>query len=167
MYYTYVDSPIGPMFLAGDSNGISRISFTVGHQVRQPQPGWIEDAAPLDYAIAQLEGYFAGERQVFDLPLIMEGTEFQKRVWKVVLGIPFGETWSYGQVAEALGSPGASRAVGGANHANHLPLVVPCHRVIGADRSLTGFGGGLETKRWLLDFEGALPESDQRQGRLF
>ena len=166
MYYTYLDSPIGPIFLAGDGESVRQISFSSGYQVRKPGEGWIEDAGPIDFAVRQLEQYFAGERKVFDLPLVMEGTEFQKGVWKALLEIPFGETRSYGDVAEKLGSPGASRAVGSANHANHLPLVVPCHRVIGSNGTLTGFGGGLDTKRWLLEFEGAL-EPAGRQGSLF
>lgn len=160
-YYTYLDSPIGQIFVAGDGEVVSRISFTTGHQVRHPEPGWVDDAAPLRAATEQLEQYFAGERRRFDLCLAMQGTAFQKRAWEVLLTIPYGKTWSYGQVAEALGSPGAARAVGRANATNHLPLVVPCHRVVGADGTLTGFGGGLSAKQWLLRLEGALPASPE------
>jgi len=164
-YYTYLDSPIGQIFVAGDGEVVARISFTTGHQVRHPEPGWVDDAVPLRAATEQLEQYFAGERRRFDLRLAMEGTAFQKRAWEVLLTIPYGKTWSYGQVAEALGSPGAARAVGRANATNHLPLVVPCHRVVGADGTLTGFGGGLSAKQWLLRFEGALPALHQATGQ--
>lgn len=164
-YYAYVDSPIGQIFVAGDGEAVTQISFTTGHQVRHPEPGWVDDAAPLRAATEQLEQYFAGERRRFDLRLAMEGTDFQKRAWEVLLTIPYGETRTYGQIAEALGSPGAARAVGRANATNHLPLLVPCHRVIGADGTLTGFGGGLAAKQWLLRFEGALPATHQEAGQ--
>ncbi len=164
MYYTYVDSPVGPFFLAGDGTSLSKASFAYGKQRRQPEPGWIHDPASLSFAVEQVEEYFAGERIRFDLPLEIAGTGFQKDVWGVLRSIPFGETWSYGRVAKALGKPGASRAVGAANAANVLPLIIPCHRVIGSDGTLTGFGGGLETKKWLLDFEEA---RSSRQGTLF
>ncbi len=167
-YYTYLDSPIGPILVAGDSGSISEISFTTGHLVRKPSADWVEDREPLLLATEQLEQYFAGERRRFELPLRMEGTTFQKRVWAVLLTIPYGDAWTYGQVAETLGSPGAARAVGRANATNPLPLVVPCHRVIGADGTLTGFGGGLSAKQWLLRFEGALPSVQQAgQAELF
>lgn len=164
-YYTYVDSPIGPIFVAGDGEVVSQISFTTGHQVRHPQAGWVEDGKALRTARKQLEEYFAAERRSFDLQLGMHGTTFQKRAWEVLLTIPYGDTRTYGQIAEALGSPGAARAVGRANATNHLPLVVPCHRVIGADGTLTGFGGGLAAKQWLLRFEGALPATHQEAGQ--
>ncbi len=168
-YYAYLDSPIGQILVAGDGDAVSCISFTTGHLVRQPDPEWVDDAAPLRAATEQLEQYFAGERRRFDLRLAMEGTVFQKRAWEVLLTIPYGEAWSYGQVAEALGSPGSARAVGRANATNPLPLVVPCHRVVGADGTLTGFGGGLSAKQWLLRFEGALPvpHEDTGQSALF
>lgn len=163
MYYTYVDSPIGPFFLAGDETSLSMASFTTGKQHRKPEPSWTPDASALSFAVEQVEQYFAGERTRFNLPLEIAGTEFQKDVWQVLQTIPFGEAWSYGRVAKTLGKPGASRAVGAANAANVLPLVIPCHRVIGEDGTLTGFGGGLGTKKWLLDFEGVTG----RQGTLF
>lgn len=164
VYYTHVDSPIGPFLLAGNDEALSMASFAKGKQRREPEAGWIHDPVPLRYASEQVESYFAGERTVFDLPLEIEGTAFQEEVWAVLRTIPFGEAWSYGQVARALGNPGASRAVGAANGANILPLIIPCHRVIGANGTLTGFGGGLETKKWLLDFE--CTRSDP-QGSLF
>ena len=164
MYYTYVDTPIGPFLLAGDDTTLFKASFTTGRQCRQPEPDWIHDTAPLRFAVEQVEEYFAGERTSFDLPLEIAGTAFQQDVWRVLRSIPFGEAWSYGRVAQALGRPGASRAVGAANAANVLPLIIPCHRVIGSDGKLTGFGGGLATKKWLLEFEGARAG---RQGTLF
>ena len=165
MYYTYFDSPIGPILVAGDGEAVARIGFSTGHQVLQPGTAWVDDAVPLRAVTEQLEQYFAGERRDFDLRLAMQGTAFQKRAWEILRTIPFGEAWSYGQVAKALGSPGAARAVGRANATNHLPLVVPCHRVIGAGGTLTGFGGGLSTKQWLLRFEGALPNPPYPTGQ--
>jgi methylated-DNA-[protein]-cysteine S-methyltransferase len=164
MYYTHLDTPIGAFLLVGDEDRLTMTSFSSGHQRRAPEAGWVEDAGALARAVTQFQEYFAGERDRFDLPLALRGTPFQRDVWAVLQSIPFGQTRSYGEVARALGKPGASRAVGTANAANHLPVVVPCHRVIGADGGLTGFGGGLEAKRWLLRHEGALPE---RQAELF
>ena len=120
VYYTYLDSPIGPILVAGDGEAVARIGFSTGHQVLQPGTAWVDDAVPLRAVTEQLEQYFAGERRDFDLRLAMQGTAFQKRAWEILRTIPFGEAWSYGQVAKALGSPGAARAVGGA-----LP---PCDR---------------------------------------
>jgi methylated-DNA-[protein]-cysteine S-methyltransferase len=111
-------------------------------------------------AARQLKEYFAGTRRKFDLRLRMQGTDFQQRVWRTLTEIPYGETWSYGQLAKHIGSPNASRAVGLANGRNPIAVIVPCHRVIGADGSLTGFGGGLPRKRWLLTHEG-LPVTGQ------
>jgi methylated-DNA-[protein]-cysteine S-methyltransferase len=111
-------------------------------------------AAPLPEAVRQLREYFAGERRAFDLPLCLSGTDFQKLVWRQLTAIPFGETWSYGQLAKSLGNPSACRAVGLANGKNPIAIIVPCHRVIGADGTLTGFGGGLPRKEWLLTHEG-------------
>lgn len=165
MYFTYVESPIGKVFVAGDGESVCQVSFTTGHQVREPAVDWVRDTVPLRPAVQQLEEYFAGERRVFDLPLAMSGTDFQKRAWEVLMTIPYGEAWSYGRVAAALGTPGAARAVGRANATNHLPIIIPCHRVIGADGSLTGFGGGMPAKQWLLRFEGALSPGDQASGQ--
>jgi len=158
MYYTYLDTPVGPFLIAGDETGLATTSFSTSRHRRQPEPNWVENPAPLGYAIRQLEEYFEGERKVFDFPLNIVGTQFQKEVWQALRAIPFGQTWSYGQIAKAIERPGASRAVGAANGANVLPIIIPCHRVIGADGSLTGFGGGLEAKEFLLAHEGALPE---------
>ena len=161
MFYTHLETPIGPFLLAGTGEALAMTSFSTGRQHREPDAGWVEDPERLVFAIRQIEEYFQGRRKEFDLPLEIRGTVFQKDVWNALRTIPFGETRSYGEIARALSKPGASRAVGAANAANVLPIIIPCHRVIGADHGLTGFGGGLDTKRWLLDFEGALP-AEQR-----
>jgi len=161
MYYTYLKSPVGPFFLAGDGTSLSLASFTTGHQCREPEPGWVHDPLALSFAVEQVEEYFAGERRRFDLPLEIAGTEFQQSAWRVLQSIPFGETWTYRRVAQVLGKPSAYRAVGSANAANSLPLIIPCHRLVGTKGQLTGFGGGLETKKWLLEFEGAHPKTHQ------
>jgi len=153
MGYTYVDSPVGRLLLAGEAGVLKRIRFQSGSRAGGPEPGWRCDPEPFREAARQLEAYFAGARRSFDLPLAPEATPFQSRVLEALRGIPYGETRSYKDIAIALGDPGAVRAVGSANGRNPLPLVIPCHRVIGSDGSLTGFGGGLETKRFLLDLE--------------
>lgn len=138
------------MRLAWDGAGLRRLLFPT----EEPVPDdWRPGTRPPADADAQLAEYFDGQRHSFDLPLAADGTQFQQRVWTQLSLIPFGQTRSYGDIATALGQPGASRAVGMANNANPLPIVVPCHRVIGADGSLVGFGGGLPIKRWLLDHE--------------
>ncbi|MDH5832604.1 methylated-DNA--[protein]-cysteine S-methyltransferase [Luteimonas kalidii] len=161
---TFIDSPVGPLFVAADDAGLRAIEFRDNrHPVRRDgdwQPG---DSAMLQRARTQLEEYFAGERRSFDLPLSPRGTDFQRTVWTTLASIPYGETISYAQLATRVGRPSASRAVGAANGRNPLPIVLPCHRVIGADGALTGFGGGLPTKHYLLALEGALP----REARLF
>ena len=153
MYWHEVSSPVGPLLLAGDGFKIKLIHFRSGPRARRAERGWVEDARPFEAAIAQLAEYFAGGRQDFDLPLAPEGTSFQRTVWQALTRIPYGETTSYSTLAQRIGKPQASRAVGLANGANPLPIVVPCHRVIGADGSLTGFGGGLDIKRKLLALE--------------
>ena len=154
--YRYLESPIGQLLLTSD--GESLTGLYMGAPSKSPNLGsdWAEkpDAGPLHEAARQLGEYFAGKRKVFDLPLKMEGTEFQKRVWRQLTKIPFGETWSYGQLARRLDNPNGSRAVGLANGRNPIAVIVPCHRVIGADGSLTGFGGGIPRKQWLLSHEG-------------
>jgi methylated-DNA-[protein]-cysteine S-methyltransferase len=145
-----VDTPIGTLGLVGSSAGLSRVLWSA----KGPRG---ESCAVLDDAAAQLREYFAGERIEFDLPLDLDGTEFQRQCWLALASIPYGQTVSYGEQARRLGlGPDAARAVGAANGQNPLPLVLPCHRVIGADGSLTGFGGGLHLKRFLLEHEGAL-----------
>jgi len=151
--YGYLDSPVGPLLVAGDADRLHLIAFPGEGRAKEPPPEWRREDSLFAEAFGQLEAYFAGELTRFNLPLRLAGTAFQNRVWSALCDIPFGETISYGELASRIGKPTASRAVGGANGANPLPIVVPCHRVIGSDRSLTGFGGGVETKRFLLDHE--------------
>ena len=151
--YGIFDSPVGPLLVAGDAERLHLISFPGDRRTSVPPAGWRRDASLFAEAFRQLDAYFAGELTRFDLPLRLAGTTFQNTVWTALRDIPFGETMSYGALASRIGKPTASRAVGGANGANPLPIVVPCHRVIGADKSLTGFGGGVETKRFLLAHE--------------
>ncbi len=153
VYYTMFDSLVGPLLLAGDSNALRRVSFESGKRSAVPQAEWKQNQAAFTEVIRQLRAYFRGELKEFDLPLAMEGTEFQLRVWNALRKIPYGETISYAQLAERIGNPQAVRAVGLANGSNPIPIIVPCHRVIGSDGSLTGFGGGLSTKKKLLDLE--------------
>jgi methylated-DNA-[protein]-cysteine S-methyltransferase len=149
--YTYVDSPIGRLLLHSDGVALTGLYMNVAASA-----SWTEDAnvGPLPQTARQLDEYFIGRRREFDLPLRLEGTGFQQRVWQVLTEIPYGATWSYGELARRIGNPNASRAVGLANGRNPISILVPCHRVIGADGSLTGYGGGLERKRWLLAHEG-------------
>lgn len=155
MYWHQMDTPIGPLLLAGDGERLKHVHFQAGRRPRKPDANWIADAAPFRTAATQLAEYFRGVRRVFDLPLAPEGTEFQLAVWRILSAIPYGATISYLELARRNGNARASRAVGLANGANPLPVIVPCHRVIGSDGSLTGFGGGLAMKRKLLAHEGA------------
>jgi len=148
-------SPIGELLLISDGEALTGIHFDGRHGMA-PTPGGEHDPVIVE-AARQLRAYFAGERHSFALPLRPAGTEFEVEVWEELRRIPYGETLSYGELADRVGNPGAARAVGRANACNPIPIIVPCHRVIGADGSLTGFGGGLDTKRRLLDLErGAL-----------
>ena len=153
MYYTHMASPIGRLLLAGDADGLKLIRFPEESRLRGPAPDWRADKGPFDAALDQLGAYFSGARTEFELTLAPQGTPFQRAVWDALCAIPYGETRSYGEIAGAIGRPTASRAVGAANGSNPLPIVVPCHRVIGATGKLTGFGGGLETKAALLALE--------------
>lgn len=147
--------------LAADTDGLRLIQFRTSKRQLEPDSDWREDDNDiLRDAKMQLDEYFAGGRRDFDLPLSLIGTEFQKRVWLTLAKIPWGSTFSYKELATHIGKPTATRAVGAANGRNPIPIVLPCHRVIGADGSLTGFGGGLPAKRWLLQHEGALPSDD-------
>ncbi len=145
-YSATMESPIGPLLLTCSDTGLT--SLQMGARAEREQ-----DHPLLQQARLQLGEYFAGERTEFELPLEPQGTEFQRAVWNQLCAIPFAETASYGQVAARVGRPKASRAVGAANGANPIAIIVPCHRVIGADGSLTGFGGGLQRKQWLLQHE--------------
>ncbi len=151
--YTYLESPIGPLLLAGDGGRVPKVGFPAGKGRVAPRDGWRRDDSLFVEARAQLTAYFAGELRDFNLELIPAGTPFQLAVWQALTTIPYGATMSYGEIAGRIGHPSASRAVGAANGANPIPIVVPCHRVIGADGSLTGYAGGLERKRTLLDLE--------------
>ena len=160
VHYDEMDSPVGTLRLVADRKGLREIWFEQERHPKQTQSGWIRAKAPLRFARLQLEEYFAGERQHFELPLHPIGTPFQLEVWQELRRIPYGVTISYGELARRIGKPQAMRAVGAANGRNPLPIVVPCHRVIGADGSLTGFGGGLPIKRQLLGLEQSLPAGD-------
>ncbi|MEU0832677.1 methylated-DNA--[protein]-cysteine S-methyltransferase [Streptomyces sp. NPDC005969] len=151
--HTVVDSPYGPLTLVATDGVLSGLYMT-GQRHRPPEETFGElDPRPFTETICQLDAYFAGELREFDLPLHLDGTPFQRSVWEQLRLIPYGETRSYGELAENLGKPGASRAVGLANGKNPIGIIVPCHRVIGASGSLTGYGGGLDRKQRLLAFE--------------
>lgn len=153
MHYCYLDTPIGELLLAGEDDGLRFIGFPEGSGRLEPDTDWIFAEKPFANAIDQLKSYFAGERREFDLVLKPTGTEFQLQVLDELQKIPYGETVSYGDIATRIGRPKAVRAVGAANGRNPLPIVIPCHRVIGAGGDLTGFGGGIPTKRALLQLE--------------
>ncbi|MFY2764135.1 methylated-DNA--[protein]-cysteine S-methyltransferase [Arenimonas sp. MALMAid1274] len=148
------DTPIGPLTVARDEFGLRHILFPENRYPPEGIEAWIHDPVTLSDARGQLQDYFAGRRQEFTLALHPVGTDFQKTVWRALAGLPFGRTCSYADLARAIGKPAAVRAVGAANGRNPLPIVLPCHRVIGADGQLTGFGGGLPLKQWLLSHEG-------------
>jgi len=152
-YYSWFDSPVGALLLAGTNSGLKLVSFSAGKRRKGIDNEWSEDNAAFTEVVDQLQSYFAGERRSFDLPLVLEGTDFQKRIWTALQNIHYGETVSYKMLAERVGSPKAVRAVGAANGANPIPIIIPCHRVIGNDGSLTGFGGGLPLKKKLLELE--------------
>jgi len=152
--YAYLETPVGILLIAGDDGAVECISFPRHGKAAKPEPGWLESQrGAVAEAIRQLREYFAGERTGFDLPLAPKGTEFQRAVWRQLQDIPYGETISYGELARRVGNPKAARAVGSANGANPLPIVIPCHRVIAGDGSIGGFGGGLPTKEILLALE--------------
>jgi len=156
VYHIYEDSPIGPLLLVQGEDGLRGLHMTPHEGRSGIEAGWRREDAALADVCAQLDAYFAGELQDFELPLAPQGTDFQHLVWRGLREIPYGETCSYGELAERIGAPGAARAVGLANGSNPIAVIIPCHRVIGADGSLTGYGGGLDRKRTLLALEGAL-----------
>jgi methylated-DNA-[protein]-cysteine S-methyltransferase len=163
--FRHLDTPIGRLLLARDEAGLRRIHFNgggpaeAGPHVRNagpsegPGPDWRQEESAFEDVVSQLTQYFEGRRRQFDLPLAPAGTPFQQRVWSALLDIPYGETISYGQLASRIGQKAASRAVGLANGSNPLPIVIPCHRVIGSNGKLTGYGGGLAIKERLLAHE--------------
>ncbi len=153
MYYCYLTTPIGDLLLAGDEDALTMIGFPKGSMRRDPEPDWIYNEKPFAAVRKQLLEYFAGTRQDFDVRLKMSGTTFQVRVLEELQKIPYGETTSYRDIAERIGNPKAVRAVGAANGRNPIPIIIPCHRVIGSGGDLTGFGGGLDTKEALLRLE--------------
>jgi methylated-DNA-[protein]-cysteine S-methyltransferase len=152
-YYFEMGTPIGPLLLVGSQARLQAIHFQSGPHPTTVRAEWIASERPFKSLVRQLREYFAGRRRQFDVPLEPIGTPFQRAVWQELTQIPYGASISYGEIARRLGHPLASRAVGRANGANPWPIVVPCHRVIGANQSLTGFGGGLEIKRRLLLLE--------------
>jgi methylated-DNA-[protein]-cysteine S-methyltransferase len=152
MQFRTMDSPVGPLTLAGKDGRLMHLRM-VDQTYEPSRNSWERDDTAFPEAVEQLAAYFAGERREFDLELDLVGTDFQRRVWKALLTIPYGQTRSYGRIAEQIGSPGASRAVGLANGHNPIGIIVPCHRVIGANGGLTGYGGGLDRKRALLELE--------------
>ena len=152
-FYHYHITSIGELLLAGNGSHLSLLGFPSGKMQRRHEFDWTKDESPFIEACAQLDAYFAGELKSFDLQLMPKGTAFQESVWQALTEIPYGETWSYGQLAASIEKPGASRAVGAANGVNPIPVIIPCHRVIGASGKLTGFGGGIETKQFLLGLE--------------
>lgn len=154
-YYTRIDSPIEQLLLTSDGESLTSLFMMSQRHGPYFSDTWILDnnAKPFTEARKQLAAYFTGELTDFDLPLKMIGTEFQKHVWRELLNIPFGATISYGELAKRVGNSNASRAVGAANGRNPISIIVPCHRVIGANGKLTGYGGGMERKEWLLTHE--------------
>ncbi len=153
IFYTQLGSPIGTLLLVSEDSRLSQITFAKDGRPAVPKTEWQEDAAALSETIRQLRAYFAGQLETFDLPLAPEGTPFQQKVWGELLKIPYGNTTSYGELAKRIGNPQASRAVGLANGSNPIPIVIPCHRVIGSNGKLTGYGGGLPIKEKLLALE--------------
>lgn len=152
-YFTQIDSPAGPLLLAGDADFIRVIEFRAGRKAVGPDPEWRQDRKPFAHAIEELRAYFAGDLTRFTVAVDPAGTPFQQRVWAELVKIPYGATISYGELARRIGNPAASRAVGLANGSNPVSIVIPCHRVIGANGKLTGYGGGLPLKEKLLALE--------------
>jgi methylated-DNA-[protein]-cysteine S-methyltransferase len=153
IYYQYMDSPIGKLLVAGDEKGLHLINFPKNGKPSLPESDWTENPKPLQEALLQLDAYFSGRLKTFSLNLCLDVRPFQKKVLTTLRRVPYGQTISYGKLAEKIGSPKASRAVGQANAKNPMPIVIPCHRVIGSNGKLTGFGGGISIKQALLDLE--------------
>ncbi len=153
LVYDRVESPIGPITLVGDGESLRLVGLPDSRHPLNILPEWMRSPQAFAETKRQFDAYFAGELVEFDLPLQPHGTEFQQRVWKALRTIPYAKTINYAELARRVGNPKASRAVGLANGANPLSIIVPCHRVIGANGSLTGYGGGLEAKKYLLDLE--------------
>jgi methylated-DNA-[protein]-cysteine S-methyltransferase len=163
-YYDIIESPLGPVFIGGSDAGVHRLDFIdpdldrdrvtrIAALEAESGESPVQDASALAAVSAQLREYFGGGRTDFDLMLAARGTEFQRRVWRALLDVRYGETASYGDIAAAVGKPTASRAVGAANGCNPISVIVPCHRIVGSKGGLTGYGGGIERKKWLLNLE--------------
>jgi len=164
----FINSPLGVVCITGNDTGVSVISCTdVSVQEERHQPLGFNGAEPVQQAVDQLTAYFAGTCQTFDFLMTPAGTAFQQSVWRLLMAVPFGITWSYLTLSRQLGDEKAIRAVAAANGRNPLWIVVPCHRIIGSDGSLTGYAGGLWRKQWLLEHEGALPGAKTGQLNLF
>lgn len=159
VYYSELTTPIGPVTIVSDGSAITVVTMRSASEIIARPGEWLEDDARLGTAREQLAAYFAGELRTFSLALAPRGSPFQNQVWNALEQIPFGETRSYGQIAATLGHPGAARAVGAANRTNPIGIIVPCHRVIGADGTLTGYAGGIERKKYLLEHEAAVAGS--------
>jgi methylated-DNA-[protein]-cysteine S-methyltransferase len=153
IYYQYMGSPIGKLLVAGDEKRLHLINFPKNGKPSLPEPHWREDPKPFQEVLRQLEAYFSGKLKTFSLNLFLNVRPFQEKVLTALRRVPYGETISYGKLAEKIGKPKASRAVGQANAKNPIPIVIPCHRVIGSNGKLTGFGGGISIKQALLDLE--------------
>ncbi|MDE0030841.1 MAG: methylated-DNA--[protein]-cysteine S-methyltransferase [Deltaproteobacteria bacterium] len=153
MYYDWMESPLGALLIVADESALRMISFSRGRHPGKVEDGWRRGGTVVAEARRQLDEYFAGRRKAFHLPVAPAGTPFQLRAWRALQDIPYGETRSYGEQARALGQSAAVRAVGAANGRNPIPIIIPCHRVIGGDGRLTGYAGGLDIKKYLLDLE--------------
>jgi len=151
-HYCYIDSPIGRLLLRASDGVLNELHFPNSAKMQKIE-NEVEKESPFQQVIAQLEEYFKGERKSFELEILPAGTEFQQSVWQELQNIPYGHTASYSQIAQKIGTPKGCRAVGMANSRNPIPIIIPCHRVIGKNGTLTGFGGGLDTKKFLLDLE--------------
>ncbi len=174
--YHVMSSPLGLLFLARGESGLMHVEFMdrksikrmiAGHAAHHPDAAWEPSLLELRDVVDQLEGYFCGALTAFSLPLAPAGSVFQRAVWKELLNIPYGETRTYGQIAKAIQQPRAARPVGLANNQNPIAIVVPCHRVIGANKSLTGYGGGIQRKRWLLQHEARFAKHGETEADLF
>jgi methylated-DNA-[protein]-cysteine S-methyltransferase len=161
-FFSYIDSPLGQIFVQGDGQFVTGLYLPPHEGWQEPDASWQQSDAPFAPVREQLAEYFAGGRQQFDVPLKLAGTPFQQRVWQELVRIPFGTTISYGQLAQRVGKPTASRAVGRANGCNPISIIVPCHRVIGANGKLTGYGGGIDKKQWLLAWERSATVAEPR-----
>lgn len=157
-YFTTFNSPLGELLIRGDGESVTGVYLPNHKGALAPDRSWRESEAPFAAVREQLKEYFQGQRREFDVPMKMIGTPFQQRVWEELGRIPFGSTITYAELARRVGQPTASRAVGNANGRNPISIIVPCHRVIGANGKLTGYAGGVEKKEWLLDWEMRLCE---------